>query len=139
MALTRQQLAAIHVGKKALGLADDDYRAILHRVAGATSARQLDSLGFELVIEHFASLGWRPSFRRPYLGRRPGMASPGQVTLMRTLWDRYTRGEGVDLTLGKWLKRTFGVSALQFVTAAQALKAIDALRAMVSRVEPGPQ
>ena len=135
MALTRQQLAAIHVGKKALGLTDDEYRAILQRAGGATSTRQLDSPGFELVIETFTSLGWRPSFRRPYLGRRPSMATPGQVTLMRTLWDRYTRGEGVDLTLGKWLNRTFGVSALQFVTAIQAPKAIDALRSMVSRVE----
>lgn len=27
MALTRQHLAAIHVGKRALGLADDEYRA----------------------------------------------------------------------------------------------------------------
>ena len=64
------------------------------------------------------------------------MATPGQVALMRTLWDRYTRGEGVDLTLGKWLQRTFEVSALQFViSATQAPKAIDALRAMVSRVE----
>ena len=95
------------------GLADDDYRAILHRAAGVASARQLDSLGFELVIEQFTSLGWRPSFRPPYFGRRPGMASPGQVTLIPTRWDRYTRGEGVDLTLGKWLNRTLGVALLR--------------------------
>lgn len=139
MALTRKQSAAIHVGKKELGLTDDEYRAILYRSAGVTSSRELDSFGFESVIERFASLGWRPDFARPYLGRRPGMATPGQVTLMRTLWDRYTGGKGDDLTLGKWLNRTFGVSALRFVTAAQASKVIDALKAMVARVEAGGQ
>ena len=62
MALTRQQIAAIHVGKKALSLTDDDYRAILHRAGGVTSSRQLDSLGFELVIENFMA---RRESRRP--------------------------------------------------------------------------
>lgn len=133
--MTRQQLAAIHVGKKALGLADDDYRAILQRLGGVPSARDLDSQGFELVIEQFAALGWRPAFRRPYLGRRKAMASPGQVNLIRTLWDRYARSQGDDAALGKWLHRTVKVSALRFVTAAQAPRAIEALKAMVARVE----
>ena len=140
MALTRKQSAAVHVGKKELGLTDDEYRAILCQVAGVTSSRELDSFGFESsVIERFASLGWRSDVARPYLGRRPGMVTPGQVTLMRTLWDRYTGGEGDDLTLGKWLNWTFGVSALRFVTVAQARKAVEALKAMVAREEAGRQ
>ena len=134
---TRNQVAAIQVGRRALGLAEADYRAILG-LAGASSSRELDSVGFEMVIEHFRALGWEPAFRRgEFFGTRRNMATPGQVTLIRALWDEYTGEAGTDLTLGKFLHRTFGVSSLRFVTAEQAPKAIAALKAMTGRRAAG--
>ena len=133
MALTKKQLAAIHVGKKALGLSDGAYRAALERLTGATSASMLEPAEFEMVIEHFMALGWRPRFRREFYGHRPGMASPAQLTFIRALWGEYTGDEGTDRTLGKWLYRTFGVSAPRFLAAELAPKAITALKAMKAK------
>ena len=63
-------LAKIHLARKALGLDEDDYRSILRRLCGVDSAKDLDDLGRKRVLEHFRSLGWipRPPRRR---GRRP--------------------------------------------------------------------
>ena len=61
------------------------------------------------------------------------MATPGQVSLIRKLWGEYTAGRGDDASLGKWLSRTFHVSAVRFVTSEQAPKAIAALKAMVAK------
>ena len=133
MALTKRQTAAIAVARKQLGLSDSEYRAALFDVAGASSAKQLDGTGFELLVDHFKRLGWQPRFRRDFYGFRPGMATPAAISLIRALWDEYTGEAGSDLTLGKWLHRTFGVSHPRFVTAEQAQKAIGALRGMVKR------
>ena len=84
-------------------------------------------------MRHFAALGFKPAPSKREYGHRPGMATPGQIALIRALWGEYTGGEGQDLTLGKWLHRTFGVSAARFLTRAQAPKAIGALKAMTER------
>ena len=134
MALTKRQIAAINVAKKQLGLSDAVYRAVLFDVAGASSTKQLDGTGFELLVDRFKRLGWQPRFRRgEFYGFRPGMASPAQVTLIRALWGEYTGDAGSDLTLGKWLHRTFGVAHPRFLTAEQAPKVITALKAMKAR------
>ena len=133
MALTKRQTAAIHVAKKQLDLSDAEYRAVLLRVAGVSSSKDLDGLGFEMVIDRFTHLGWRPALGRQFYGFRRGMATPAQIALIRALWDEFTGTAGTDLTLGKWLHRTFGVSSPRFVTAEHAPKAIAALKAMTGR------
>jgi hypothetical protein len=65
-------------------------------------------------------------------GNRPGMASPGQVKLIRALWTEYT-GRNDDAALDKWLDHKFHVTALRFATSAVAQRAITALRSMVAR------
>ena len=133
MALERKKIALVHVAKARLGLAEDDYRDILRHVAGVGSSTELDELGFDLLLEHFAQLGFVSDARARDLGARPGMATPAQVRLIRDLWEEYTNGEGTEATLGKWLDRFFGVSALRFVTAEQAPKIITGLKAMKAR------
>ncbi len=133
MALGRKQISLIHVAKGRLGLTEDDYRAILWQVGGVESSADLDAFGFEAVMEHFERLGFQSDWRRRNFGTRPAMASPGQVDLIRRLWREYTDGEGTDLTLGKWLARTFKVSALRFVPRKMAPKVIAALKAMKAK------
>ena len=130
---TRRQLAVVHIAKKELGLSEEEYRSILLNVAGARSSTELDSIAFQLVMEHFRSCGWEARDAGRSYGFRPGMASPGQLALIRDLWDEYTAGEGTDRQLGKWLERTFKVSDLRFLSVDQTPKAIGALRAMVAR------
>lgn len=130
MAPSRKQTSLIHVAVKQLGLTDGQYRAILRAVAGVDSSKDLDTMGFELVMQYLMSLGFRSDFTKTFYGYRHGMATPAQLTLIRRLWSEYTDGKGTEATLGKWLDRTFKVSAARFVTADQAPKAIAALRAM---------
>ena len=133
MPLSRKQTALIHVAKKQLGMADDDYRAILRQEAGVDSSRDLNSHGFEAVLRRFEALGFTSSARPPQFGERHGMASPAQVDFLRSLWRQYTNGQGDDRSLGKWLQRTIKVSDIRFVTYGDAFKAITALKAMVKR------
>ena len=133
MALTRKQTALLHVAKKHLALADDDYRAILRRAAGVTSSRDLDADGFEAVLRRFGELGFTPPPRPKSFGHRFGMASPRQVAYIRSLWREYTEGKGTERSLGIWIERTFKVSDLRFVSYSTASKVITALRAMGGR------
>lgn len=136
MPLTNRQLAAIHVAKKQLGLSDGEYREMLGRLTGRSSARDLDGPGFEAAMAGFKEVGFRPRFRggsESFGNYRPGMASPAQIAMVRALWSEFTDGRGTDRTLGKWLHRTFRVSALRFVTAGVASKTIEALKSMASK------
>ena len=133
MSLTSKQTALLHVARKQLALADADYRSILRQASGVTSSKDLDADGFEAVLRRLADLGFQPTRRAPSFGHRVGMASPRQVAVIRSLWRSYTEGEGTDRTLGKWLDRTFRVSAVRFVTYGQASKVITALQAMNRR------
>ena len=90
-------------------------------------------------MEAFALLGFTSDSAAANFGRRPGMASPGHVATIRRLWAEFTRGEGTDATLGKWLAKHWGISALRFLPAETAPKVIAGLRAMNARRQAGPK
>jgi hypothetical protein len=133
MTLPRSKLAIVHVAAKQLGLADDDYRALLRRLGGVDSASRLDQAGFDAVMWRLAELGFKSTSPRRPPPLRAGMASPPQTQLIRHLWATYTDGQGTDASLGKWLDGRFKVSALRFVDAGLARKAIAALRHMMAK------
>ena len=56
----RRDLAAIHMAKAQLGMADDAYRDILWSVARVRSAGDLDQAGRSKVLDHFRACGWKP-------------------------------------------------------------------------------
>ena len=134
---TRKQLSLIHVARQQLGLEEAAYRALLEREAGVTSSRDLDAAGFNAVVDAFARLGFRQRPRAetegPDYGERWGFATPAQVRLLRQLWYEYTDGQGTELSLGKWLQRTYKCSALRFLENGDARKATTALKAMNKR------
>lgn len=55
-----QQLSKIHIAKKDLGLDDDSYRAMLMRIAGKTSSKDLSPLQMANVLRELERLGWQP-------------------------------------------------------------------------------
>jgi phage gp16-like protein len=55
----RQQLARIHAAKKAAGLDDDTYRALLERVTGLRSSADMTTAQRNAVLEEFARLRMR--------------------------------------------------------------------------------
>lgn len=54
-------LAKIHIAKSQLGLDDETYRALLARVAGVRSAKDLNPRQVGAVLVEFERLGWVPS------------------------------------------------------------------------------
>lgn len=60
MNLRQANLAKIHIAKKAIGLDDDTYRTLLARVAGVTSAKDLNPRQVSAVLAEFQRLGWQP-------------------------------------------------------------------------------
>lgn len=51
--MDRKKLAVIHIVKKELGLSDCEYRDILKKAAGVSSAKDLDEKGFRKLMNHF--------------------------------------------------------------------------------------
>ncbi len=61
MRKSQTSLAKIHIAKAQLGLDDDTYRALLARVAGVRSAKDLSPRQVGLVLAEFERLGWQPT------------------------------------------------------------------------------
>lgn len=130
--ITPAQIAVVHLAKKQLGWGEEMYRAVLYKLGGVVSAKDLDQGGFALVMEYATSYGFRSDWTKRTYGKRPGMATPKQVDLVRDLWREWS-GADDDAGLNKWLDRSFGVAALRFATPDVASKAITALRLMIQR------
>ena len=131
--LSPKKIALLHVARKQLGLSGDDYRGILLQEGGCESSVDLDELGFERVIAYLNGLGFRSNWTKRTFGNRPGMASPGQIGLMRKLWTDYHGPDDSEAGLNAWLTKYHKVSALRFVTAEKANAVINALREMAER------
>ncbi|MEJ0012893.1 MAG: regulatory protein GemA [Bauldia sp.] len=134
-AISGKQLALLHVAKSRLALDDGDYRAILaSHGGGVESASDLDAAGFTMVMHRFAELGFQSTSAKRGFGSRAGMASPRQIGLIRKLWAEWSESAPQDeAAINRWLERHYAVSALRFLTAGAASKAITGLKAMAGR------
>jgi hypothetical protein len=135
MALSQKKLALIHIAKAQLQLDDQYYRNLLYVSGAVKSSRELDETGFQALMRCFEVLGFsadeKPS--EAAFGARAGMASSAQIELIRDLWREYAGEAADDLSLGKWLERTFKISSLRFLPAETARKTIGALKRMKGR------
>lgn len=114
-------LSKIHVAKAQLGMTDEDYRAMLSRVAGVRSAKSLDNRKASRVLTELRRLGFTDSNqgRRPHnLETMPPMATKIEALLtdMKLPW-AYADGLG---------RQMFGVER------AAWLRQPDQLRAMLA-------
>ena len=130
--ITPKQIALVHVAKKQLALSEEMYRAILINKGGVESAADLDPSGFDDVMSYMTACGFRSAWTRRTFGRRPGMATPKQIDLIRDLWNQWSDGKG-ETELNHWLERSYGVSALRFLDGPTTAKAIAGLKAMIGR------
>lgn len=73
-------LSKIHIAKKDLGLDDETYRALLVRVAGVKSAKDLNPHQAGKVLAEFERLGWKPSPVKT--GRKAPVAAAGRAKLI---------------------------------------------------------
>lgn len=138
----RRELAKIHIGAKDLGLGEDAYRALLEGVAGVSSAAALDAAGRRAVLATLRKLGWQPRVKgspspNPYVpspGEAPAMP---QARKILALWGALERAgklrNGSPQALRRFVTRTTGVEALEWLTARQANTVIEALKSWLAR------
>lgn len=133
----KRELAKIHIAIKELGLDEGAYRALLRRVAGVESARDLDALGRARVLDELRRSGWRS---RPPGGGRAQDNSP-QTQKIRALWlDLYDAGlvaNPSDRALNAWVYRMTGIADLRWVDADQRRQLIEALKKWRQRIHEG--
>jgi len=129
-AILPSQLKRIHMLRRQAGLDEGDYRALLQRVTGKGSAKDLSPAEADAVLRH---LGVAPvaasSARRadgPYAG------------ILRALWfDAYQLGivrSPADTAMISWVQRQTRVTHTRFLTEPeQARPAIEGLKKWIAR------
>jgi phage gp16-like protein len=122
------QLAAIHVAKKRLRLDDDTYRALLERIGGHRSAKDLDPHGRRAVLREFARLDKQREDKRenmlpgaPENVREETAAMVGKVGAILEEAERsWNYAHGLS-------KKMFGVARVEWLHADQLHKLVAAL------------
>lgn len=138
--MNRKRFGLLHVARQHLGIGEDDWRALLGRVAGVASSRALTPYTFQLVMEELGRLGFKSDWSKAtFGGQRYGMAPPGQLALIRQLWGDFTDGAGDDASLGRFMGKKGWPNHLRFLDGETARKVIGALRSMAKKKCPrGP-
>lgn len=127
--LRSSDLAKIHMAKKALGMTDDDYRALLARVGKVGSAADLDIAGRARVLREFERLGWRA---QPTGKPKPKLCGEPQAKKIRALW-LALYGAGVvrnpdESALLAYVRRQGQVDRLEWLSVRAASAVIEALK-----------
>ena len=122
-------LKAIHVGRKSLGLDDDDYRATLERITGKRSAGDMNDNERQAVLTEFRRLGFgatRATMDGPYAGKL--------VALWLSAWNLGIVRNRTDEALIAFVERQTGIAHVKWLRDARAAaRAIEALKAWIAR------
>jgi len=130
----RALIAKIHVAKDQLGLDDYTYCAVLKRVTGRTSSRDLTRSQAIRVIQEFKRSGWSDK-----QGRSPAKTVSGKYApILRALWlSAYNLGVARsrdDKALLAFVQRQTGLSHTRFLTEpGDAKRAIEAMKKWLTR------
>lgn len=122
--IAKSTLAKIHIGKTQLALDDETYRAMLRRVGGVESAKDLTAEGASKVLKHMEHSGFEP---KPSAKRRPRVggaraAQLGKIEALLTDADRSWE------YLNGMVKRICKVDAIEFCDGVMLGKLIAALQ-----------
>lgn len=81
--MRKAELAQIHIAKTQLGLADDEYRALLLQVTGKTSSKDLTWQGRKALLAHFKKIGFKVKANKA--GRPAPVVSGDKASLIRKI------------------------------------------------------
>jgi hypothetical protein len=115
--MDRKKLALIHILKKELNLADEEYRSILRTTAGVSSSKDLDEPKFRKLMRYFVR-------SRFYVLNRSGL------TIKQKLYIDHLRKElgWTDDHFANFLRKYYRKTSLLALTKADAGKVIVALK-----------
>jgi phage gp16-like protein len=138
----RKRLAKVHMGKKALGIADDDYRALLERVTGHRSAGDCTSAQLDALLTEFARMGFGGSAQGAAASAADARAYPPRATGVvvgkaRALWISLYQLGAIDnpseRALEAFGQRQLKVDRLNWMHNGDGFRLIEALKAMAQR------
>lgn len=134
----KQLIKLIHVGRRELGMQDDDYRAMLANIPqleGATSSAKLPIPKLKLVLETLKAKGFKvvPKDKKTQIK----MADDPQSKLIRHLWlSLHSVGKVRDSSekaLNSYVARLTKVDQLQWLDRKQAATVIESLKSWLER------
>ncbi|SSZ39306.1 regulatory protein GemA [Bartonella grahamii] len=122
-------LAVLHMGKRALGLDDETYRALLYRLTGKQSAKDLDFLEKRLVVAEMKACGFEPNVKR-----LEGKYAKKLQALWIAGWNLGIIRDRSDKALLAFVKRQTGIDHIRFLRDSDdACRAIEALKGWLQR------
>lgn len=129
-------LAKIHIARHQLAMDDEAYRALLTRVAGVSSSRNLSDAKATAVLNEFQRLGWNAK-RTPKSKGKPhnfGTSMPEMITKVEALLADmdlpWAYADGIA-------KQMFGIQRVAWVRDPKQLKAIIAALYNVQKKRAG--
>jgi phage gp16-like protein len=137
----KQLLRLVHVGKGKLGLDDDAWRQLLRSTVSAESSKELTVAQLERVLDRLKKAGFKVRVPKAK-GPQRALAHEPPDRKIRALWlDLHAKGivrNPSEAALAAWIKREFGLEALQWLDAEQASKAIEKLKKWGRRAPKSP-
>ena len=133
----RDDLAAIHIAKKSLGMDDDVYRDVMFTVCRVRSAAELDFTGRKRFMAHLRACQQASGRDGADLRARSPM-SPRQRMLW-SLWQRLADAGKVHerdaKALNAWVKRQTGVDRMSWLGEHQLDLVIECAKRWLARKE----
>lgn len=123
----KKLIAAIHAEKTRRGIEDDDYRAMLDRLTGKTSAKDCNASQLGAVLTAIRGQSSRPqkSDDSPYIKKARA--------LWKSLYTLGVIGDASDKALTAFARRQLGIDALAWISPEAAFSIIEPLRDMCRR------
>ncbi|MDX7855190.1 regulatory protein GemA [Aeromonas caviae] len=137
----KRLLTLVHVGRRELGLDEEDYRALLESVTGSRSAKGLKAAQLEAVVTAMKGLGFKVK------GNTTGRRSPPsaahvqapEVRKLRAIWITMKQDgllhDGSEDALGSFIRRMtasanggVGINRAEWLTSIQAERVLEALK-----------
>lgn len=124
--ISRGKLAQIHIARQQLGLSDEDYRAILARTAGVSSAKELTNRNVGAVLHEFRRLGWQPKPAKR-AGRKAPRPPRGRARVMAKIEAMLTHAERSWAYADGMAKHMFHVERVDWLDDGQLQKLMQAM------------
>lgn len=126
MSTRNLQLSKIHIAKKDLGLDDETYRALLVRVAGVRSAKDLTPRQTGAVLAEFTRLGWAPALAKKH-GRKAPKPAPDREKLVGKIEAFLAEAKRSWAYADGMALRMFKVERVEWLDPGQLQKLVAAL------------
>lgn len=125
-----QRIAAIHMGKKQLGLDDDTYRDMLEQVTGKCSTKDMTDDDLVKVIQHLDQLG----FSKREFGNKPKVKLSKDALIGKI--EAHLAENKLHWNYAKGIaKQMFQKEALEFCTENQLWRIVAALEYKKKRTD----